>query len=155
MDPPDRCEQQRHSVLRHRVGGIRGDMHHMDFAERGLDVHIVVARGAQRDQPDAVPVQFFDHCGVHRVVDEHADGIAAPGQRGGVRVQLCFKKAETQVFQPAVTLKGRLVIGFRVEKSGCNHFPLPMIHRFSSKKRPRYTHDRGQKSAPLSLFRAH
>ena len=70
-------QQQRHRVLRHRVGGVRRDAEDMQLAEAGFGIHIVEARAAQCDDPNAQIIKLVYDLLIHRVVDEHAHAVKA------------------------------------------------------------------------------
>ena len=74
--PVDR-QQQRHRVLRHRIGGVRRNTEHMELSEAGFGIHIVEARAAQRNDPHAQIIKFVYNLLIHRVVDEHAHAVKA------------------------------------------------------------------------------
>lgn len=97
-------------------------MHHVDFAEGGLQVHVVVARRTQRDQPDAVFIQLFDDRRVDSVVDKHAYGFAALCKIHRVFVELGLQVFEPDAVLSAVQFKRGLVICLCVEECNFDHF---------------------------------
>ena len=129
VDPPHGSEQQRHGVLRHRVGRIGRHVHHVDLAEGGPDIHVVVARRAQRNQPDAEFVKLINHGRVHIVIHKDAHRVAASGQFHRILVELCLQETEGHIVVLAVGLKGSNIVGFRVKKSNFNHFSSLSIKR--------------------------
>ena len=121
MNPPHGSEQQRDGMLGNRVGGISRDMDDVDLSEGGRQVHVIVTRRAQGDQPDAVFMQPVDYGGVHRIVHEHADSVAALCQIHGILVQFGFEILEPEIIQAAVLFKRRFVIGFCIEECHFDH----------------------------------
>ena len=122
VDTPDRGEQQRRRVFRHGVGGVGGDVDHMDLSEGVAHVHIVVSGGAQGDEPYPAVVQPVNDGGVRRVVDEDAHRLAALRQCRRIRAELGFQKFEFHAGLCAAAFKGRPVVGLCIEKGdlhGC------------------------------------
>ena len=104
-----------------RVRRISGNMHHMDLAESGAHIHVVVSGGTQRDQLYPAFIQLIYDLRAYRVVNENADRVASFGQRSCVFIQFRFQKTKLDIMQPAVTLKRRSVIFFRIKKRCSDH----------------------------------
>ena len=122
VDPAHGSQQQCDGVLRHGIRGIGRDMDHMDFTEGGLQVHVVVAGRAQRNQPDTVFIQLFDDRRVDGVVDKYAYGFTALCEIHGVFIELCLQVFEPDAVLSAVQFKRGLVICLCVEECHFDHF---------------------------------
>ena len=109
-------QQQRHRVLRHRVGGVRRDAEDMQLAEAGFGIHIVEARAAQRNDPNAQIIKFVYNLLIHRVVDEHAYAVKALCQLDGVLAESRLKILDLNVRSGNMLVKAGLVVGFRIKK---------------------------------------
>ena len=88
-DAPVRRQRQRHGVFRHRLGAVaRHAQHRYAKMLGGGQVHMVVPRAAQKQQPDPRPRQDFQHRGAAVGIDKHARRIPALRQRRGVGIQI-------------------------------------------------------------------
>ena len=114
---PVHGQQQRHRVLRHRVGRVGRDTEDAEPAAACARIHIVEARAPQRDDPDAEPVQLVRDLRVHRVVDEHAHAVKAARELHSVLAQLRLKVPDLQPGPGGVGVKAGAVIGFCIKKS--------------------------------------
>ena len=110
-------QQQRHRVLRHRIGGVRRNAEDMQLSEAGFGIHIVEARAPQRDDPNAKPVQLVRDLRVYRIVDEHAHPVKALCQLHGVLAEPRLKILDLNVRSGNMLVKAGLVIGLRIKKS--------------------------------------
>ena len=109
-------QQQRHGVLRNRMGGVGGNPEYPDFPLTGSNIHIVETGAPQHQQLHAVAVQLLYHSGVHCVVDEHAHGIIAVCQGNGVLVQPGLEVFDFQAGALGAVVKAGNIIGFCIEK---------------------------------------
>ena len=110
-------QQQRHRVLRHRIGGVRRDAEDVQLSETGLGIHIVKARAPQCDDPNAQIIKLVYDLLIHRVVDEHAHAVKAARELHGVLAQLRLKVPDLQPGPGGVGVKAGAVIGFCIKKS--------------------------------------
>ena len=125
--PVDR-QQQRHRVLRHRVGRVRRDAEDVQLAEAGFGIHIVEARAAQRNDPNAQIIKFVYNLLIHRVVDEHAYAVKALCQLHGVLAEPRLKILDLNVRSGGMLVKAGLVIGLRIKK--CKFHIALHLHDF-------------------------
>ena len=109
-------QQQRHRVLRHRIGRVRRDAEDVHLAEAGFGIHIVEARAAQRNDPNAQIIKFVYNLLIHRVVDEHAHTVKALCQLHGVLAESRLKILDLNVRSGNMLVKAGLVVGFRIKK---------------------------------------
>ena len=109
-------QQQRHRVLRHRIGGVRRNTEHMELSEAGFGIHIVEARAPQCDDPNAQIIKLVYDLRVYRVVDEHAHTVKALCQLHGVLAESRLKILDLNVRSGNMLVKAGLVVGFRIKK---------------------------------------
>ena len=109
-------QQQRHRVLRHRIGRVRRNAEDMQLSEAGFGIHIVEARAPQCDDPNAQIIKFVYNLLIHRVVDEHAHTVKALCQLDGVLAESRLKILDRNVRSGNMLVKAGLVVGFRIKK---------------------------------------
>ena len=109
-------QQQRHRVLRHRVGRVRRNTEHMELSKTSFGIHIVEARAPQCDDPNAQIIKFVYDLLIHRVVDEHAHTVKALCQLHGVLAESRLKILDLNVRSGNMLVKAGLVVGFRIKK---------------------------------------
>ena len=109
-------QQQRHRVLRHRIGGVRRNAEDMQLSEAGFGIHIVEARAPQCDDPNAQIIKLVYDLLIHRVVDEHAHTVKALCQLDGVLAESRLKILDLNVRSGNMLVKAGLVVGFRIKK---------------------------------------
>ena len=109
-------QQQRHRVLRHRIGGVRRDAEDVQLSETGLGIHIVKARAPQCDDPNAQIIKLVYDLLIHRVVDEHAHTVKALRQLYGVLAEPRLKILDFNIRPGGMLVKAGLVVGFRIKK---------------------------------------
>ena len=91
MNAVDGGEQQRHGVLRHRIGGVGGHPHHVHPAVGVAHIHVVETGTTHGHRGNAQLHQTVDDGGVYRVVDKGAHPVKAASQIHCVFIQLRFK----------------------------------------------------------------
>ena len=109
-------QQQRHRVLRHRVGRVRRNTEHMELSKAGFGIHIVEACAPQRNDPHAQIIKLVYDLRVYRVVDEHAHTVKALCQLDGVLAESRLKILDLNVRSGNMLVKAGLVVGFRIKK---------------------------------------
>ena len=113
---PVHGQQQRHRVLRHRVGRVRRNTEHMELSKAGFGIHIVEACAPQRNDPHAQIIKLVYDLRVYRVVDEHAYAVKALCQLDGVLAESRLKILDLNVRSGNMLVKAGLVVGFRIKK---------------------------------------
>ena len=109
-------QHQRHGVFRHGVRRIGRNPHHGNpVTGRGVQVDVVEARTAQRDQLHAHPGQLADGPGVGRVVDEDADRIGTLRKGHVIGVQVAAVVADVEPVGVADAVERLPVVGLRAE----------------------------------------
>lgn len=109
-------QHQRHGVFRHGVRRIGRNPHHGNpVTGRGVQVDVVEARTAQRDQLHAHPGQLADGPGVGRVVDEDADRIGTLRKGHVIGVQEAAVVADVEPVGVADAVERLPVVGLRAE----------------------------------------
>ncbi|MNR24837.1 hypothetical protein D3C85_1419420 [compost metagenome] len=112
-------EDQRHRVFGHGVRRVGRDPHDGQAETLGGgQVHMVVTRRAQGDQPGAAIGQALQHRRREVVVDEGADHVEAVGQGRGVEGQP--RLLEVQLEGGAGTEEAFAVIGLAAEQNGAH-----------------------------------
>ena len=79
-------------MFRHRIRRIGRNVYDMHLAEGGPDIHVIIARGAESDDPDSVFVQLFYDIRIHRIVNKYADSITALCQFSCILCQFCLQE---------------------------------------------------------------
>ena len=113
--PVDR-EQQRHRVLCYGIRRVGRDAEHTELSKAGPDIHVVEARAAKGNSPDAKRIQRVDDRFIQRIVDEHAHAVKPTGQRDCVRIELRLKVLDLQPCPGGIGVKARLIIRLGVKK---------------------------------------
>ena len=121
-------QQQRHRVLRHRIGRVRRNAEDMQLSEAGFGIHIVEARAPQCDDPNAQIIKLARDLRVYRVVDEHAYAVKALCQLHGVLAESRLKILDLNVRSGNMLVKAGLVVGFRIKK--CKFHIALHLHDF-------------------------
>ena len=127
VDPAHRCQQQRDGVLRNCVGRICGNADNVDLAVRVLNVDIVVARAAKRDQAHAHSIELVDNGPVDIIVDENAHRITSLRQRTCVLGEAGLIVAYVETFVLVLYFEGVPVVLLGVKKRD-----LDLVHMHTS-----------------------
>ena len=119
VDAPHRGQQERHCMLRDRIGRIRRHMHNAQTAVCGsLQIHIVVACAAHGDIFALELRELIEDGSVKLIVDKRTDAVAVACEVNGILGELGLIELEFDPVLRAKPFKGRSVIGFGVKK--CN-----------------------------------
>lgn len=135
MDAPDRGKKHCHRVLCNGVGRIGGDAQDMDPSEGVLDVNVIKACTAERNDPRTEGYEAVDHGGVYRIVDEHANGVVPLCKLCGILRKLGFKIFDLKARRPSARVKGFYVVGLSIKEcdfqlgSPCSNFFLVCARR--------------------------
>ena len=109
-------QHQRHGVFRHGVRRIGRNPHHGNpVTGGGVQIDVVEARAAQRDQLHTHPGQLADGLGVSRVVDEDADRIGTLRKGYIIGVQVAAVVADVEPVGVADAVERLPVVGLRAE----------------------------------------
>ena len=133
VNPADGGQKKRHRMLRHRIRRVGRHANHVNSSVSMLDVDIVVAGAAKRDEPHAHLINAVDHIRVDVIIDENTHRVAAFRELAGVFRQPRLIIRNLKLPRSLRRVEGVSVIIFCIEKCDAKLFICHGIFLSSSK----------------------